>query len=351
MEFDVDSEYPIAEGTAFVCIASTMGTVVHKIRPAVKRVKFKEKSTTRGTYFKQSTVKATPSPLRSPSKRARTPAIERFEQGGFVEPLLQSKGKVSSIVGHDTTRVADPNSNAQSQNDYLREFSPIIDNIMGILLQMEAPVNNSICPSCNIRQTMWKCSECVGCNNFCNDCIRTRHQSSPYHRVEHWTGTFFEPAWLCQANLVIHLGHEGLPCPNNAEFDGEAGFDPGHLAQSLSDDGAIFGNGLPKLKGRNYHIVVDKSGVHRIRVIPCGCPNAPEGDDRYIHYLQMGLFPASLQSIKTVFTFGVLDDFRMDNLECKTAALNYWHKIVRLTSNEFPKSVPVSALPFRPERC
>jgi len=142
--------------------------------------------------------------------------------------------------------------------------------------------------------------------------------------------------------VVIHLGHRGLPCPNNIISDGAGGSDSDHSPQPLHDNGMIFGNGLPKLKGRDYHVVVDKSGVHRIRIIPCGCPNAPKGNERYVHYLQMGLFPASLQNIKTVFTFGVLDDFRMDNLECKTAALNYWHKIVRVTSNEFPKSVPVS---------
>ena len=210
---------------------------------------------------------------------------------------------------------------------------------------MEAPANEGICLSCNARQTTWKCSDCFGCNNFCNDCVRVRHHSLPYHRVEHWTGTFFEPAWLCQANVVIHLGHGGLPCPNNFVFDGEIGSDADHW----DDDGAVFGNGLPKLKGHDYHVVVDKSGVHRMRIIPCGCHNAPKDDERYIHYLQMGLFPASLKNVKTVFTFGVLNDFRMDNLECKTAALNYWHKIVRVTSNEFPKSVPVGVLPFTPE--
>jgi hypothetical protein len=72
------------------------GTVVHKICPPVKRVEFKEKLTTRGTYFKQFTVKAKPSPSRTPSKRPHPPEIARFEQGGgFDEPLLQSKGKVS----------------------------------------------------------------------------------------------------------------------------------------------------------------------------------------------------------------------------------------------------------------
>jgi hypothetical protein len=81
-----------------------------------------------------------------------------------------------------------------------------------------------------------------------------------------------------------------------------------------------------------------------MRIIACSCPNTPKDKERYVHYLDMDFFPASLQNIKTVFTFGVLDDFRMDNLECKTAGLNYWHKIVRVTSNEFPKSVPVSVM-------
>jgi len=239
-------------------------------------------------------------------------------------------------------------SEPQSQNDYLREFSPIIDNILAISLHMEAPANEGICLSCNVRQITWRCSDCVGCDNFCDKCIRVHHRSLPYHRVEHWTGSFFEPAWLCQANVVIHLGHRGLPCPNNIGSGGADDSDSDYSYQRLpsSDNGTIFGNGLPKLKGRNYHVVVDKSGVHRLKIIPCSCPDAPKDKGRYVHYLKMGLFPASLQNIKTVFTFGVLNDFQMDNLECKTAALNYWHKIVRFTSHQFPESVPVSVLPL-----
>jgi hypothetical protein len=190
---------------------------------------------------------------------------------------------------------------------------------------------------------MWKCLDCVGCTNLCDQCVRIRHSSLPYHRVEHWTGTFFEPAWLCQANVVVHLGHAGLPCPSIVVSDDEASSDFRDLGQPPTGN-TVFGNGLPKLKGPNCHVVVDRSGVHRIRIIPCGCADAPKGEERYTHYLAMGLFPASLQNIKTAFTFGVLDDFRMDNLECKTAGLNYWHKVVRITSNEFPKSVPVIIL-------
>lgn len=126
---------------------------------------------------------------------------------------------------------------------------------------MEAPVNEGICLSCNIRPTAWKCLECVGCNNFCDDCVQVCHRSLPYHRVEHWTGTFFEPAWLCQASVVIHLGHGGSPCPN-IEFHGAVGSDSDHSSQPFNDTGTVFGNGLPKLRGNNYHVVVDKSGVH-----------------------------------------------------------------------------------------
>jgi hypothetical protein len=79
------------------------GSVVHKIRPLVKRVEFKEKSTTRGIRFKQSTVKVKHSPSRSPSKRSHPShtEVESVDQGAFGEPLLQYKGKVSSTVEYN----------------------------------------------------------------------------------------------------------------------------------------------------------------------------------------------------------------------------------------------------------
>jgi len=318
------------------------GSVVYKIRGGVKRVEYKEKLTTRGTRFRQTTVKTRPSPSHSPSKlNLQFADVETFEQDGFDEPLIRHKGKVSLPVNYDKVQEVDPTFRIQSQNDYLREFSHVIDNILDVVLQMEAPMDDGICSSCGACQTMWKCSDCVGCTNLCNACVKVRHSTMPYHRVQHWTGKFFEPAWLCQANVLIHLGHGGLPCPSNTAFDTDVASDSGHSTQPPQDD-TIFGNGLPKFKGRDYHVVVDKSGVHRIRIIPCRCANAAKESERYVHYLHMGLFPASLQNIKTVFTFAVLDDFRMENLECKTAGLNYWHKLARITSNEFPKSVPVS---------
>ncbi|KAG1862833.1 hypothetical protein DFJ58DRAFT_656749, partial [Suillus subalutaceus] len=42
---------------------------------------------------------------------------------------------------------------------------------------------------------------------------------------------------------------------------------------------------------------------------------------------EISLFPASFTSPKTAFTFAVLDDFLLDNLECGTSAMNYYSKL------------------------
>ncbi|KAG2154298.1 uncharacterized protein EDB93DRAFT_1102429 [Suillus bovinus] len=44
---------------------------------------------------------------------------------------------------------------------------------------------------------------------------------------------------------------------------------------------------------------------------------------------------------KTVFTFRVLNNFLLDNLECGTSAMNYSSKLQRMTSSMFPHLVPV----------
>jgi hypothetical protein len=76
------------------------GTLIYKIRPPVKRVEFKVKNTTRGTRYKQSTLKTKSSPLRSPSKPSPTSNVYDFEDG-FDAPLIQHKGKVSFSIDID----------------------------------------------------------------------------------------------------------------------------------------------------------------------------------------------------------------------------------------------------------
>jgi hypothetical protein len=57
--------------------------------------------------------------------------------------------------------------------------------------------------------------------------------------------------------------------------------------------------------------------------------------------MMAGLFPATFREPKTAFTFRVLEDFHLDNLECKTTPSQFFSRLRRLTNDEFPNTVPV----------
>jgi CxC2 like cysteine cluster associated with KDZ transposases len=84
--------------------------------------------------------------------------------------------------------------------------------------------------------------------------------------------------------------------------------------------------------------VVDRSGVHEIGVSWCCCRGAPERD---MQLMMAGLYPATFHNPKTAFTFRVLEDFHLDNLECKTTPSQFFSRLRRLTNDEFPNTVPV----------
>ena len=79
-----------------------------------------------------------------------------------------------------------------------------------------------------------------------------------------------------------------------------------------------FGDSRPGQKDKNSNpiiIIVDRSGVHEIGVRWCCCLNAPERD---MQLMMVGLFLATFRSPKMAFTFRALEEFHLDNLECKT---------------------------------
>src|ERR1700761_8200338 len=94
-------------------------------------------------------------------------------------------------------------------------------------------------------------------------------------------------------------------------------------------------------EGNPIITVIDRSGVHEIGVSWCHCPEAPEHD---IQLLMAGLFPATFRKPKTAFTFRVLEDFQLDNLECKTTPSQFFSRLRRLTNDEFPNTVPGGGL-------
>ncbi len=138
-------------------------------------------------------------------------------------------------------------------------------------------------PTCSIcsKPMEIKCDDCFGANYFCRTCCLDAHQRSPYHRILRWTGSHFVPMSLYQLGFILHLGHHGLYCI---------------------------------------------------------CPDAMPQHEQL---LQAGLFPSSFEEPETAFTFSVLDDFLVDNLECKTTAQQYFSKLQSITNRMFPFRVPV----------
>ncbi|KAG1814166.1 hypothetical protein DFJ58DRAFT_740006 [Suillus subalutaceus] len=150
----------------------------------------------------------------------------------------------------------------------------------------------------------------------------------PFHWISQWTGGFFEDTSLTKIGLEIHLGCQGKPCPEVTDdwYD-------------TDDEGDNFAEGqwVPLVNDSRTTMVVDTSGVHSLMIRFCQCASALGPN---MQLFEIGLFPASFTSPKTAFTFAVLDDFLLDNLECGTSAMNYYSKLRRITSSVFPHLVP-----------
>jgi hypothetical protein len=100
------------------------------------------------------------------------------------------------------------------------------------LLSSEVPEAFN-CQLCKIPAT-WRCRDCLYNPMFCTDCCCANHASHPFHRIDHWTGSYFEPAWLFQVGLILHLGHHGQPCSSYFSASGPEGVT--HDADHYDDD-------------------------------------------------------------------------------------------------------------------
>lgn len=91
-------------------------------------------------------------------------------------------------------------------------------------------------------------------------------------------------------------------------------------------------------QGNTFITVVHTNGFHSLPIVWCNCPDHLH--DRDLQLLNLHFYPASYDNIQTVFSFACLDDYRIDNLECKTSHYQYHNKLRRLTSRSYPQSAP-----------
>ena len=237
---------------------------------------------------------------------------------------------------------------SQTSHDYLREWFSRRDQELQEILNLEGLPDSALCITCNTSAPAYRCLDCNGGPLYCTECCRSQHYLHPLHRVDHWTGTFFEPSWLWKVGICLDLGHGGAQCPGYQhepfhplwEYENASG-NAGEDEEEPEGDGwANPGKPSPTdARGLKVVTILHTNGIHHLPIRQCICPNSPSED---IQLLRMRFYPSTYKNIKTVCTFSLLDDYLLENLECQTSGLHYFQKLRRMTNKAFPHLVPVS---------
>ncbi|KAN0086260.1 hypothetical protein V8E55_007394 [Tylopilus felleus] len=191
----------------------------------------------------------------------------------------------------------------KTQNDYLSEWIPWRPSYLDIILKSEAPCQPPWnCSGCADTMGTIRCVACLGNHIWCSVCAVKAHCALPFHRLQQWNGHFYN---------AVTLQHLGDPCP----LEGMSGMSSQHF--TVVDSGGIF--------------------IHTVKW--CQCDGATQ-EDKHLQLLREQLFPETITNPQTAFTFGVLDEFLITSLECKTSAASFYKKLRRMTNNAFPDSLP-----------
>ena len=107
-----------------------------------------------------------------------------------------------------------------------------------------------------------------------------------------------------------------------------AGHVPRFLPRPPPHDGA----------GHEFLTIVHSNGFHDLPVVWCSCPGHTY--DRDLQLIDLRLYPASYDKIKTVFTFDCLNQQRYQSLESKISLGQYHQYLRRQTCSEYPDASP-----------
>ena len=185
----------------------------------------------------------------------------------------------------------------------LNEWLTKEDEYIDALLDFEDIGKVLLCGHCNRdNKPLFRCAACIGTSCYCKDCTVLMHRENPFHRIALWdqaSGCFRDTS-LAAIGLVVILGHVApyIVCPN-----------PGSLL------------GLT---------AVHTNGIHNISIQSCECPHAKSLD---LQLFDQRLFPASVHSPQTAFSFTVLEQFRYHHLEGKGSAYTFMNALYRLTDD------------------
>ena len=168
--------------------------------------------------------------------------------------------------------------------------------------------------SCGRGTRLVRCHDCFQHPTTCRWCFAEQHRQSPFHWALVWDPErhhFEKLDYSCVLpdDFVVQLGHQG-------------GLE---LCDGALSSGTFY--------------VVHTNGIHASKFRFCECPRA---SDKLTQLMNARLFPATTSNPKTAFTFAVLREYSMHNIQSKCGAFDFMLSLRCLTDNVFPECVPVS---------
>ena len=160
-----------------------------------------------------------------------------------------------------------------------------------------------------------------------------------------WNGNYFESSDLLDIGLTIDLPSHNNSCLTFGWIN-ETQAQHAHSGTSTEPEFTNWSDGRTYVRTeehtacQSYLVVVTTSGIFRRLFRWCQCINSL--DTLFKLLVRAKLFPASFKNPRTVFTFDVLDHFRVDALECWTAAMSFMGKLCRIMDEAFPSRVLVN---------
>lgn len=196
----------------------------------------------------------------------------------------------------------------------VRGFLDIAGLMYGAFLEREAVPKQRCCQNCPNDGAVYRCTECIHARVLCGGCIVKAHARSPFHVIERFDGQqrFWVKCCLSELGAVVNLGHGGEHC------------DSGRRTRLMT--------------------VVHERGVWKANVRFCNCCGSnkhatPEG----AQLLKAGFWPASWDTPRTVFTMGLMEQFRLQSVHAHTNAYDFFNYLARRTNDTFPADCEVSA--------
>jgi hypothetical protein len=198
----------------------------------------------------------------------------------------------------------------------LDEFKTVFPHLLKLMLDEE--FSHSISANCSCDggkeglKRIVRCHDCLQYQPSCPDCFINSHRSMPTHWAEVWDDRqgFFvrhDISVVRSSGYATQLGHYGAECP------------------CCPPD--------------RFFILVDTNGIHNTKIRFCECSSASL--DQVDQLMSMGLFPATLKQPRMAFTFRVLRQAHLMNLESKAAMYDFVGTLRRLTDNAFAQETSV----------